>query len=349
MPKIPIFDKKFAPTFLAPMQDVTDINFMRLVSEAGAPDVFVTEYLRVHNNSRLEKNILDSVLDTQLMRPVILQLIGEELEHIGRIIDEIKKHDSIKYLDLNLGCPAPKVYRKNVGGALLKDRKKISEIVSFMRKNWDGVLSVKMRLGFDSAKDFPDLIQTVQDSGADFISLHARTVKQLYMGQADHSYTKKAVDILSVPLVANGDITSFKVAKKILHETGCAGLMIGRSVMRNPWIFRQIKESLADNLPDEKVFRPTLADARIYIDKIHANNLLYSPKVKNIVGRLKKFINFIATSVDEDGVFLREMRHAIGLDELLKICDKHLLENGADKKLLSDDPFEGLSARPNHE
>ncbi len=332
------------------MQDVTDMNFMRTVSGFGPPDVFVTEYLRVHQYTILEDRILEPLLDESLGAPVCFQIIGEDAGYIARTIEMAKAHPRIKYLDLNLGCPAPKVYKKNVGGALLKDPKKIAEILSVMRRNWDGVLSAKMRLGFDDASSFDTLIKAVRDSGADFITLHARTVKQLYRPSADHSFTRRAVELAgTTPLVANGDITSVASAKKILDETSCAGLMVGRSAMRNPWIFRQLREALAEGKGDAEIFRPTRADARAYIDAIQANSLKYSPKVKNLPGRLKKFINFIATSVDPEGAFLLEMRAAPDIDSLLKICDKHLVNNGNAEKKLADEPFAELCARPNHE
>ena len=332
------------------MQDVTDLNFMRTVANFGAPDVFVTEYLRVHKDSRLEERILAPMLAQDLSTPVCLQLIGEDLPHIARIIKDALKHPEIKYLDLNLGCPAPKVYRKNVGGALLKDRKKIGEILRLMRAEWPHVLSTKMRTGFADASQFDDLVKCVCDCGVDFITLHARTVKQLYRPSADHSYTKRAVVLAGdIPVVANGDITSAFVAKKNLEDTNCAGLMMGRSAMRNPWIFRQTRELLVEHKSPSQIFRPTFADVRKYVDSILENSQKYNPKVGNLAGRLKKFLNFIATSIDPDGAFLLQMRRTQSLDELLKVCDTHLIENGRANTLMSDEPFDALCARPNHE
>ena len=345
-----IFSRTAAPTFLAPMQDVTDVNFMRTVSRLGAPDVFVTEYLRVHPSSRIEKSHLAALLDEELKSPVILQLIGEDEYHMLRIIDEAKKYPRIWAIDLNLGCPAPKVYRKNVGGALLKDPKKIASLLSAMRGAWGGCLSAKLRIGFQDDSLFETLLKTVLDCGVDFVALHARTVKQLYRGKADHSYTKRAVEICgSTPLVANGDITSWKRAEEILKETKCSGIMIGRSAMRNPWIFRQTRERLAEGKEAGEIFMPRLLDVREYVDEIISNSKKYKPKPKNLPGRLKKFLNFIALGVDSTGEFLNSMRRAQSLDELLRICDKHLLEDGKSVLPFSLEPAENLYARPNHE
>jgi len=331
------------------MQDVTDVNFMRTVAAYGAPDIFVTEYLRVHETSCLEPAVIKPFYEAEITRPVSLQLIGEDIPHIVRVINLALKHPQIKMLDLNLGCPAPKVYKKNVGGGLLKDLKKIGEILRVMREAWPYVLSAKMRIGFEDGSRFEDLIRLVNDCGADFLTLHARTVKQLYRGMADHSYTTRAVKISNIPVVANGDISSPAKALRVLNETGCAGLMAGRGAMRNPWIFRQIKEAVQLGLPQDKIFCPTLADVRLYIERILDNCLTYRPQVKYVSGRLKKFINFIALGVDKNGDFLNEMRLTQSVDELLKICDKHLIDGGKSQRLFAFEPFDNLCARPNHE
>lgn len=338
------------PTFLAPMQDVTDVNFMRTVSNLGRPDVFVTEYLRVHPSSRLEKSHLSALLDTDLKSPVVLQLIGEDEFHIRRILDDAKKYPQIRAVDLNLGCPAPKVYRKNVGGALLKDPKKMASILSAMRDSWQGTLSAKLRIGFQDDSLFETILKTVLDCGVDFITLHARTVRQLYRGKADHSYTRRAVEICGrVPLVANGDITSWQSAENVAKATGCAGIMIGRSAMRNPWIFRQTRERFEEGKKPEEIFTPTLGDVRIYVDEIMSNSLRYKPKPKNLPGRLKKFLNFIAVGVETSGEFLMSMRRAQSLDELLHICDKYLVSDGRSSQPIRLEPAENLCSRPNHE
>src|SRR5471030_1164751 len=124
-------------TALAPMQDVTDLAFMRVVAHYGAPDYFFTEFFRVHAQSRPEKHILRSIDENDTGRPVFAQLIGEDLGHLARTTAELLKHN-VAGIDLNLGCPAPKVYKKNVGGGLLRDPAKVDEILAMLRAECPG-------------------------------------------------------------------------------------------------------------------------------------------------------------------------------------------------------------------
>src|SRR5688572_11219983 len=137
-----------ALTVLAPMQDVTDLAFMSVVAHYGAPDYFFTEFFRVHAQSRLEKHILRSIDENATGRPIFAQLIGEDLGHLARTTEELLRHN-IAGIDLNLGCPAPKVYKKNVGGGLLREPKKVGEILATLRATVPGLFTVKMCIGFN--------------------------------------------------------------------------------------------------------------------------------------------------------------------------------------------------------
>src|SRR5581483_10932909 len=134
-------------TALAPMQDVTDLAFMRVIAHYGAPDFFFTEFFRVHSQSRPEKHILRSIDENTTGRPVFAQLIGEDLGHLTRTVEELLRHP-IAGIDLNLGCPAPKVYKKNVGGGLLREPERVGEILALLRATVPGLFTVKMRIGF---------------------------------------------------------------------------------------------------------------------------------------------------------------------------------------------------------
>ena len=338
-----LFDAAKPVSALAPMQDITGAGFMKVIAECGAPDFFIAEYFRVHEFSRLEKSVLETVLSAPASKPVAAQIIGEDIFHIVRTISLLKKYPQIKCLDLNAGCPAPKVYRKNVGGGLLKEPEKMRAILKAMRENWGGYLSVKTRLGFGSAGALEEIVGIINESGADFFTLHGRTVMQLYRGAADYGAIKKAVGLSKIPVIANGDLTSAKKALEVAEFTGASGVMIGRHAVRNPWIFRQIKE-LKEN---KKMFEPTLADVYEYVEKIHGHIIKTNPQIRYADGRMKKFLNFVALGVDESGVFLNEMRRARGVCEIFEICKKHMLSNPA--KPFAPEPYPNLCPRPNHE
>lgn len=339
------FEKKISPqTFLAPMQDVTDASFMKIISGYGSPDFFVTEYLRIHEHTTLDKNFLETALCECDGKPIIAQVIGEDEYHIERVINLLYEHKSIEFLDLNLGCPAPKVYRKNVGGGLLKDRRKVVSILRTMRRAWNKNLSVKMRLGFEDDKNFVSIFEDILNEGVDFVTIHGRTVKQLYRGEAEYSNIKIACEY-GKPIVANGDITSHAKARYIYEHTNCAGLMVGRHAMRNPWIFRQIDEGFTG----KEIFQPKFLDVREYIQKLHDSAISVNPRIRFLDGRLKKFLNFIALGIDERGEFLMEMRKALGIKNLLDICDNYLIKGDNSEKIFPQEPFANLCPRPNHE
>jgi tRNA-dihydrouridine synthase B len=333
-------------TALAPMQDVTDLPFMRLIGSYGPPDFFFTEYFRVHSQSVPEKHIVRSILEHGTGRPVFAQLIGEDLEHIERTV-ELLSSLPIAGIDLNLGCPAPKVYKKNVGGGLLRDLEQVDRIFGLLRAISPHRFTVKCRLGFDSRDPFPRLLELVNKHRVDLLSVHGRTVREMYRAEVRYDYIRLAVETVACPVLANGNITSAAKAHQVLKETGARGVMIGRAAIRNPWIFRQIRESYSR--PDAQPFAPTFAHLRHYIDDLwettHAPHLTETSHV----ARMKKFLNFVGQGVDAEGRFLKQMRHAHSHHELMTIADQHLLKNGAANRIFPDEPFPGVLARPNHE
>ncbi len=332
------------PTALAPMQDVTTLPFMRAAARRGAPDWFFTEYFRVHETSRLEPHILASITENDTGRPVFAQLIGESLPDLARTARELSKHP-IAGVDLNLGCPAPKVYRKNVGGGLLRDPAKVDEILAVLRAECPGRFTVKMRIGFDTTENFDRLLDSVNRHQVDLLSVHGRTVKEMYRAEVHYDWIGHAVRRARCPVLANGNVTSTAKAHWVLAETGAAGLMIGRSAIRNPWIFRQIRDRFAGR----PVFQPKLRDAREYIDDLRLS--MSAPEIPDKVqgSRLKKFLNFVGQSVDAEGKFLYDMRRAEGCEALMRVCDNYLMENGHADEPFPEEPHPGLVARPNRE
>lgn len=331
-------------TALAPMQDVTDLPFMQLLGEYGAPDLFFTEYFRVHEHSTLESHILESVLKHGTGRPVFAQMIGENLFHLERTARELQKHP-VAGIDLNMGCPAPKVYKKCVGGGLLRDVPKIRKIFACLREACLGRFTVKMRIGFDETDIFPQILELVNEFEIDLLSVHGRTVKQMYRGDVDYALIRRARESVNCPVLANGNITSAPKAKEILDFTGCAGVMIGRSAIRNPWIFRQCREYFQKHA----LFEPQLQHVRSYIDdlwRIMDRPALYE---QNRLNRMKKFLNFVGQGVDEDGSFLYQMRRTTAIDDFFKVCDHHLVEDGRGDLPFAAEPHPGVIARPNHE
>ncbi len=331
---------------LAPMQDVTILPFMQLLGKYGPPDLLFTEFFRVHGHSALDQPMIDSICEHKTGRPVFIQLIGENPPDLERTVKEIEKRQlPVAGIDLNMGCPAPKVYKKNVGGGLLREPKKVDVVLGCLRAAVNGRFSVKMRIGFDSDEHFDALLDLMEKHRIDLFSLHARTVKEGYRGDVHYEYIRRAADRLLCPVLANGNITSVKKARKVLNETGSAGVMIGRSCIRNPWIFRQLREHFSGI----DVFQPKLGDVRGYIEDLFQATKEEGRPESNHINQMKKFLNFVGLGVDVDGKFLHEMRRTRTKDELDRVCDHHLSDNGRSEIHFPDEPIKGLVARPNCE
>jgi tRNA-dihydrouridine synthase len=236
------------------------------------------------------------------------------------------------------------VYRKNVGGGLLRDPAKIDELLGAMRQAIPGRFTVKMRIGFEDQRHFDAILALVAKHQVDLLTVHGRTVKGLYWSEVDYAAIAHAVRSVPCPVIANGDVATADKAQRLTAETGAFGMMMGRHAIRNPWIFRQWRET-QQGLPR---FTPTLADVRAYIQELADECCDQALAPEKQAGRLKKFLNFVGLAVDADGRFLHEMRRTETLAQLLGVCDAHLLGARAGEAY-PDEPYRGLVARPTRE
>ncbi|HEY5550249.1 MAG TPA: tRNA-dihydrouridine synthase family protein [Opitutaceae bacterium] len=329
-------------TALAPMQDVTDLAFMGVIAHYGSPDYYFTEYFRVHAASTLERHIVRSITGNPTGRPVFAQMIGESVPDLTRTARDLERLP-VAGVDLNLGCPAPKIYKKNVGGGLLRDPAKINEIFGALRASIGGLFTVKTRIGFDDTANFDRVLDLVNFHGVDLLSVHGRTVKEMYRSEVHYDAIARAVAAVRCPVLANGNVSSATAAERIIRETGVAGVMVGRSAIRNPWIFRQIRERFSGR----NEYCVTLGDVRGYIARLSAAVTNESVPDRVRCSKLKKYLNFIGQGVDPEGRFLHEMRRALTESELFAVCDRHLLTDPSIP--FSPEPYAGVIARPNCE
>lgn len=329
------------PTALAPMQDITDLPFMRLLGKYGPPDYFFTEYFRVHEHSTLDRPIVDSILHHGTGRPVFAQMIGEDRYHLTRTARELQQLP-VAGIDLNMGCPAPKIYRKNVGGGLLREPAVIDAIFGQLREVIEGRFTVKMRIGFEDDRHFEEILELVNRHQLDALSIHGRTVRQMYRGTVDYGRIGLAVDKVGCPVFANGNLFSARVAHEVASRIGCHGVMIGRSAIRNPWIFAQLRK-----YPQRR--KITLGEVRAYVDDLWASTAKPGVPDTSRLNRMKKMLNFVGQGVDPEGRFLHEMRRARSLEAFFGVCDRHLSSQDRAVMAFADEPYEGVLARPNHE
>src|SRR5271155_3183154 len=270
---------------LAPMQDITDLPFWRVMTRYGGPDVYYTEYFRVHRDSRPEKYILRSIDENPTGRPVIAQMIGQDIPALVRTAGELQKRD-IAGIDLNLGCPAPIVCRKEAGGGLLRNPEKIDAILHTLRPAVHLRFTVKTRIGFDSPDEFPALLDLFRRHPIDALTVHGRTVREMYKPVVHYDAIERAARLMPCPVFANGDVRCVESARRIVATTGARGLMIGRGAIRNPWIFDQIREAWSGGVRT----RPTLVDLRDYIERLHEATRHPAIREAGQVGKMKKYL-----------------------------------------------------------
>ncbi|MDE5602517.1 MAG: tRNA-dihydrouridine synthase [Helicobacter sp.] len=233
---------------LAPLAGYTDLPFREVVKKFGA-DITVSEMISVHSLAFKNQKTMKMVEKSPLENPFALQIAGNDLNIIQRAIEFLNTLDSIQILDLNCGCPAPKVSSHGSGSSLLKDLNKLTTILKFLKKiSKTPYLSVKVRLGFD--KKIPiEIANALNDCPIDYVVVHGRTRSDGYRKEKiDYEAIKIMKTILKCPLIANGEINSPQIAKEVKNFTGADGLMIGRAAIQKPWIFRQIKDNLEESI-----------------------------------------------------------------------------------------------------
>jgi len=301
------------------MQDVTDLPFWKLLAAYGGPDLFFTEYFRVHAVSRLDKDILRGVTENTTGRPVVAQIAGEDIPSLVRIARALQEYP-VAAIDLNLGCPAPIVCRKNAGGGLLKNPLKVDAILEALREAIKIRFTVKCRLGWESPDEFPRLLEIFAGHDLDMVTVHGRTVRQMYGGAVRYDLIGRAAATLSCPVLANGDLDTAEKAVAVLRQTGAAGVMIGRGAVRNPWIFNQIRQVLRG----EKPTRPTGRQVGNFLKSLFEAVAPARIHPRAHIEKFKKYLNFIGPALDPQGEFIFRARRMAAEHEFHDLCGEYL-------------------------
>lgn len=243
-----IFPKLSSKTILAPMAGVNDIAFRLLCKEYGCgltfSEMVSAAALSRHNQAAIRLIDFDNAKDEN-EHPFGIQLFGQTTEQIVNAAKFVEEKYSPDVIDFNLGCPARQIIKQGSGCALLLRKSRIKEIVSSCTKELSTPFTVKIRSGMDSKHNVAvEVAKLCEEAGACAISVHPRTMKQAYSGKADWKIIKAVKENVSVPVIGNGDIFSPVDAKKMLDETGCDYVMVGRAAMKSPLIFQQINDYL---------------------------------------------------------------------------------------------------------
>ena len=224
---------------LGPMAGVTDLPFRVLCKEQGAGLLcmeMVSAKAILYNNKNTE-SLLEIHPDEQ---PVSLQFFGSDPKIMSEMAKRVEERP-FDIMDINMGCPVPKVVRNGEGSALMKNPKLVYEIVSAMVKAIDKPVTVKIRKGFDdSCINAVEIAKIIEEAGAAAVAVHGRTREQYYSGQADWDIIRQVKEAVSIPVIGNGDVTSPQKAEELVKQTGCDGIMIARGAQGNPWIFSEM-------------------------------------------------------------------------------------------------------------
>ncbi len=228
---------------LAPLAGFTDLPFRSVVKKFGV-DLTVSEMISsnalVHKSKKTHKMLEKSPLED----PYSIQIAGSDLDVIRRAVEIINEKEEVTAIDLNCGCPAPKVVNNLQGSSLLTDLVQMGKVIETIKKYSNKeYTSVKMRLGFNE-KNHIEIAQIAESSGADYIAVHGRTRSGRYKAPVDYDAIREIKENVSIPVIANGDITTPEKARWVLEHTGADGVMIGRAAVARPWIFKQIKEGM---------------------------------------------------------------------------------------------------------
>jgi nifR3 family TIM-barrel protein len=302
---------------LAPMQDVTDSAFWHLMHHYGGADVYWTEYVRVHGWSRPAKAIVASIEQNATGKPVVAQMIGNDIPSLVRTAKELEQLP-VAAIDLNLGCPAPIVYRKCAGGGLLREPQRIDAILGALREAVSIKFTVKTRIGFGDIREFDTLLPIFAKHSLDALTVHARTVAQLYRLPVHYDFIRHAAAAMNCPVIANGHVYSATQAQELLQQTKARGLMIGRGVIRSPWLFNQIRQRLRG----EPVTFPTGREVLDYIRALWESQASFAAPEKIQCERMKKFMNYLGEGVPGD--FLHRIRRCQTRAEFFGICAEFL-------------------------
>lgn len=304
------------PVILAPMAGVTDLPFRLLCKEQGAGLLcmeMVSAKAIYYNNKNTEA--LMEIRPEEC--PVSLQLFGSDADIMAEMAKRIEERP-FAILDINMGCPVPKVVNNGEGSALMKNPKLVEEIVSKVSRAISKPVTIKIRRGFDDNHlNAVEIAKIAESAGAAAVAVHGRTREQYYSGKADWECIRAVKEAVKIPVIGNGDITDAHAAKAMFEQTGCDGVMIGRGSQGNPWIFREVVQYLqTGEIPD----RPAMAEVRKIVER-HAALQLEIKGEYTGVREMRKHLAWYTTGYPNSAKFRQIVNCMETMEDLIKSLD----------------------------
>ena len=302
---------------LAPMAGVTDLPFRLLCKEQGC-GLMYTEMVSAKAILYKNRNTGPLMEVRPEEEPVALQLFGSDPEIVSDIAAQVED-GPYAFIDINMGCPVPKIVNNGEGSALMKNPKLVEEIITKTARAIRKPVTVKIRKGFDESHvNAVEIAKIAEASGAAAVAVHGRTREQYYSGKADWDIIRQVKEAVKIPVIGNGDVTSAESADAIMRETGCDGVMIGRGAQGNPWIFHQILHWMETG---EHEAKPTLEEVKQMILK-HAALLVQEKGVYTGMREMRKHVAWYTTGYPHSAKLRARVNEITSLEELTGLLEQ---------------------------
>ncbi|HEY8411487.1 MAG TPA: tRNA dihydrouridine synthase DusB [Pyrinomonadaceae bacterium] len=323
------------PLILSPMAGVTDVSFRRLLKRRGGVGLSVSEFISVEGLTRNNPKSKRQMRFYADERPFAVQIFGGQPERMA-MAAEMAQEIGADILDVNCGCPAPKVVKHGGGSGLLKDHSRLETILKEIKKVITIPLTVKIRAGFyDHAINAVETAKLAEDCGVEHIALHGRTKEQGYRGLANWDLVRQIKETVKVPVSGSGDVTTIEGAFEKFRDTGCDGVLIGRGAMANPWIFRQIE----DAMHGREIFEPTLADKRAILHE-YFDMLREDMPETPAINRMKQLAGQFTRGLQGGALFRTSIYHSHSVEEVLDRIEEYF------SAILEGRPYYGEAGAP---
>ena len=300
------------PLILSPMAGVTDYTFRRLIKNRGGVGLVVSEFISVEGLTRHNPKSKRQMRFDEDERPFAVQIFGGQP---GRMAmgAEMAQEVGADILDVNCGCPAPKVVRHGGGSGLLRDMPRLETILKEIKKSITIPMTLKMRIGYsDSSINAVEVAKMAEQCGVEHIQVHGRTKEQGYKGLANWDVIRSVKEAVQVPVSGNGDITTIEYGMKRWSESGCDGILIGRGAMQNPWIFRQFADVLAGREP----YQPDVAEKKMVL--LEFFDLLREEMPELVaLGKMKQLAGQFTKGLVGGAQFRQTLYHSHSAEEIL--------------------------------